>query len=41
MLRQPQQVRTPLQEQDVSGLAREFKVSEQAMTIRLTTLGLL
>ena len=31
----------PLQEPDVKTLAREFKVSEQAMTIRLTTLGLL
>lgn len=31
----------PLQEADVTALAREFRVSEQAMTIRLTTLNLL
>jgi Zn-dependent peptidase ImmA (M78 family) len=31
----------PLSENGVKALANEFKVSEQAMTIRLTTLGLL
>lgn len=31
----------PLLDQEVSYLANEFEVSEQAMTIRLTTLGLL
>ncbi len=31
----------PLRDTDVSTLAREFKVSEVAMTIRLTTIGLL
>lgn len=34
-------LRKPMQEADVTALAREFKVSEQAMTIRLTTLSLL
>lgn len=34
-------LRKPLQEGDVSVLATNFLVSEQAMTIRLTTLGLL
>jgi Zn-dependent peptidase ImmA (M78 family) len=34
-------VQKPLSEGDVKALANEFKVSEQAMTIRLTTLGLL
>lgn len=32
---------SPLLDQDVAALAQEFQVSEQAMTIRLTTLGLL
>ena len=40
-IRRQQQDPAPLQENDVSRLAREFRVSEQAMTIRLTTLGLL
>ena len=31
----------PLQEADVKALAQRFKVSEQAMTIRLTTLNLI
>lgn len=31
----------PLFDDDVSSLAEEFQVSEQAMTIRLTTLGVL
>jgi hypothetical protein len=31
----------PLLDQDVSQLALEFEVSEQAMTIRLSPLGLL
>lgn len=32
---------SPLWDSDVTELARAFKVSEQAMTIRLQTLGLL
>jgi Zn-dependent peptidase ImmA (M78 family) len=36
-----EQLQRPLFEDDVKMLADEFKVSEQAMTIRLTTLGLL
>jgi Zn-dependent peptidase ImmA (M78 family) len=38
---QVERLQKPMQEADVSALAREFKVSEQAMTIRLTTLSLL
>ena len=34
-------LRKPLSEDAVAALAREFKVSEQAMTIRLSTLGLI
>jgi predicted transcriptional regulator len=33
-------LRKPLQEADVKALAQRFRVSEQAMTIRLTTLNL-
>jgi Zn-dependent peptidase ImmA (M78 family) len=36
-----QRLQKPLTEQDVKALASEFKVSEQAMTIRLSGLGLL
>jgi len=32
--------RTPLSESDIKRLAKDFNVSEQAMTIRLTVLGL-
>ena len=32
---------SPLLESDIRKLAREFEVSEQAMTIRLTVLGLI
>jgi Zn-dependent peptidase ImmA (M78 family) len=36
-----EQLQKPISESDVKALANEFKVSEQAMTIRLTTLGLI
>lgn len=36
-----EQLEKPFSEADVKALATEFRVSEQAMTIRLTTLGLL
>lgn len=41
VLREAQAIGEPLSEEAIRQLARTFQVSEQAMTIRLTTLGLL